>query len=63
MTVPNRTASSAHRIGRSEGATRVIAHRMRTRFRALLREEVGRTVADPHEVEQEIRDLFVALSG
>jgi RNA polymerase sigma-70 factor (ECF subfamily) len=51
------------RIGRSEGAARVIAHRMRSRFRAILREEVGRTVADPSEVEQEIRDLFVALSG
>jgi RNA polymerase sigma factor (sigma-70 family) len=51
------------RIGRSEGAARVIAHRMRNRFRAILREEVCRTVADPHEVEQEIRDLFVAMSG
>jgi DNA-directed RNA polymerase specialized sigma24 family protein len=51
------------RIGRSEGAARVIAHRMRSRFRAILREEVGRTVADPSEVEQEIRDLFIALSG
>jgi RNA polymerase sigma-70 factor (ECF subfamily) len=52
-----------HRIGRSEGAARVIVHRMRSRFRAILHEEVGRTVADPSEVEQEIRDLFVALSG
>jgi DNA-directed RNA polymerase specialized sigma24 family protein len=50
------------RIGRSEGAARVIAHRMRGRFRAILREEVCRTVADPREVEQEIRDLFVAMS-
>jgi hypothetical protein len=25
--------------------------------------EVGRTVADPNEVEQEIRDLFLALSS
>lgn len=50
------------RIGRSEGAARVIAHRMRSRFRAILRDEVGRTVADPNEVDQEIRDLFVALS-
>ncbi len=27
------------------------------------RKEVGRTVADPNEVEQEIGDLFLALSG
>jgi RNA polymerase sigma-70 factor (ECF subfamily) len=52
-----------HRIGRSEGSARVIVHRMRSRFRAILHEEVGRTVADPSEVEQEIRDLFIALSG
>jgi RNA polymerase sigma-70 factor (ECF subfamily) len=52
-----------HRIGRSEGATRVMVHRMRGRFRAILHEEVGRTVADPSEIGQEIRDLFVALSG
>jgi RNA polymerase sigma-70 factor (ECF subfamily) len=50
------------RIGRSEGTARVIAHRMRSRFRAILHEEVGRTVADPREVEQEIRELFVAMS-
>jgi RNA polymerase sigma-70 factor (ECF subfamily) len=53
----------AARIGRSEGAVRVVVHRMRGRFRAILREEVGRTVADPDEVEQEIRDLFAAISG
>lgn len=61
------TADSYRRIGqqigRSEGAARVIVHRMRSRFRAILREEVGRTVADPNDVEQEIRDLFAALSG
>jgi RNA polymerase sigma-70 factor (ECF subfamily) len=51
------------RIGRSEGAVRVIVHRMRSRFGAILREEVGRTVADPRDVEQEIRDLFAALAG
>jgi len=51
------------RIGRSEGAARVVVHRMRSRFRAILHEEVGRTVADPSDVEHEIRDLFVALSG
>jgi len=51
------------RIGQSEGAARVAAHRMRARFREILREEVGRTVADPGEVDQEIRDLFQAVSA
>jgi RNA polymerase sigma-70 factor (ECF subfamily) len=49
--------------GLSEGAARVAAHRLRNRYRELLREEVGRTLADPAEVEQEIRDLFAALGG
>jgi RNA polymerase sigma-70 factor (ECF subfamily) len=51
------------RIGRSEGAVRLIVHRMRSWFGAIVREEVGRTVADRREVEQEIRDLFAALAG
>jgi RNA polymerase sigma-70 factor (ECF subfamily) len=48
--------------GLSEGAARVAAHRMRLRYREILRGEVAQTIADPAEVEQEIRDLFSALS-
>jgi RNA polymerase sigma-70 factor (ECF subfamily) len=51
------------RMGATESAARVAAHRMRARYRELLREEVGQTLADPADVEQEIRDLFLALSG
>jgi hypothetical protein len=36
-------------------------HRLRTRFRALLRDEVARTLDDPAEVEDEIHDLFAAF--
>ncbi|GAC1335095.1 MAG: sigma factor [Isosphaeraceae bacterium] len=50
-------------IGLGEGAARVAVHRMRTRYREILREEVGRTVDDPADVDQEIRGLFDALSG
>lgn len=50
-------------VGLSEGAARVTAHRLRRRFRELLREEVGRTLAEPGEVDEEIRDLFAALAG
>jgi RNA polymerase sigma-70 factor (ECF subfamily) len=50
------------RVGLSEGAARVAAHRMRSRYREILREEVAHTVADADEVDQEIRDLFVSLS-
>jgi len=49
------------KCGLSEGAVKVAAHRMRRRYRDLLREEVAQTVATPNEVEGEIRDLFAAF--
>lgn len=51
------------RVGLSEGAARVAAHRMRTRFRALLREEVSQTVSSPAEIDDELRAVIAALSG
>ena len=47
----------------SEGAIKVAMHRLRRRFGALLRDEIGETVADPAEVDDEIRELFRALRG
>jgi RNA polymerase sigma-70 factor (ECF subfamily) len=47
----------------SEGAVRVAAHRLRQRYRELLRNEIAQTVATPAEVEDELRHLFAALSG
>jgi RNA polymerase sigma factor (sigma-70 family) len=47
----------------SEGAVKVAAHRLRRRYRELLREEIANTVATPGEVEEELRQLFAALSG
>lgn len=48
-------------LGISEDAARQAAHRLRKRYRELLREEVAHTVSDPAEVEGEIRSLFEAL--
>jgi len=45
------------------GALKVAVHRLRGRYRELLRAEIGQTVADPEEIEQEIRDLFTAISS
>ena len=42
----------------TEEAARAAAHRLRRRYRELLREEVARTVDDPAEVDEEIRSLF-----
>jgi len=50
------------RLGMSEGAVKVAAHRLRARYRELLREEIANTVARPEEVEKELRELFAALA-
>jgi RNA polymerase sigma-70 factor (ECF subfamily) len=41
---------------------RVTFHRFRHRFGALLRREVAHTVADPDDVEEEIRYLLSVLA-
>jgi len=46
----------------SEGSVKVAAHRFRSRYRQLLREEVARTVSDPAEIDAEIADLLRALA-
>jgi RNA polymerase sigma-70 factor (ECF subfamily) len=48
-------------LGLSLGAIKTAIHRIRSRYRALLREEVARTVATPAEVEDELRCLRAAL--
>lgn len=56
-------AEMARRMGTSEGAVKVAAHRLRGRYRELLRAEVAQTIANPGEVEEELRHLFAALRG
>jgi RNA polymerase sigma factor (sigma-70 family) len=52
----------ADRLGLSLGGVKTAIHRMRGRYRALVRDEVARTVTTPDEVEEELRCLRVALS-
>jgi hypothetical protein len=54
-------AQLGERLGMSEGAVKVAVHRLRRRMRALLIEEIARTVDDPRDVEDEIRHLFEVL--
>jgi RNA polymerase sigma factor (sigma-70 family) len=54
---------TADLLGLTEAATKSAIHRIRRRFAELLRAEIGRTVADPAEVEDEIRHLLAALRG
>jgi RNA polymerase sigma-70 factor (ECF subfamily) len=52
----------ARELGAPVGTLRVQVHRLRRRYRALLRETIAETVADPADVEDELRALFTALS-
>jgi RNA polymerase sigma factor (sigma-70 family) len=58
-----RYAEMAGHLGLSEGAVKVAVHRLRQRYREVLRSEIADTVASPAEVEDELRNLFAALSG
>lgn len=49
------------RLGMTENAVKVAVHRLRRRFRELLREQIGQTVADEAEIDAEIADLFNVL--
>jgi RNA polymerase sigma factor (sigma-70 family) len=47
----------------SEGALRMAVHRLRGRYRELLRSEIADTVLKEEEVEEELRYLFRVLSA
>jgi len=55
-------ADLAVNLGVSEGAVKSAVHRLRLRYRQLLRDEIAQTVAEPHEVDEELRHLFTVLS-
>ena len=53
----------AERLGCAGQSVAVAVHRLRQRYRELVRAEVANTVSSPTEVEEEMRDLFLALNG
>ena len=46
----------------SEASLRVAVHRLRLRYRELLREEIAQTLSDPAQAEEEMQVLFSALT-
>jgi RNA polymerase sigma-70 factor (ECF subfamily) len=55
-------AALAREMNTSEGALKVAIHRLRKRYRELFRKEIADTVADPAEVESELRYLAAVLA-
>ena len=49
------------KLGMTEGAVKVAVHRLRQRYRQLLRQEIAHTVASPAEVDEEMRHLLAVL--
>lgn len=55
--------AAAARLGMSGGALKVAIHRLRRRFRELVRAEVAATLHDPADLDDEMRHLVEALAG
>ena len=51
----------AARLATTPGAVKTAVHRLRQRYRELLRSEIAQTVADPTEIDDEIRHLLDCL--
>ena len=58
----NTYAEIGRRLGMTESNLKVTAHRLKQRYRELLRQEIALTVDGPEAIDQEMRDLFAALS-
>jgi RNA polymerase sigma factor (sigma-70 family) len=56
-------ARFARILGLQETAVKNLVHRLRERYRALLREEVAETVGGANEIDDELRYLCAALSA
>jgi RNA polymerase sigma factor (sigma-70 family) len=56
-------AEAARHLGLNEGAVKVAIHRLRRRFRELVKCEISRTVDDGNHAEEELRYLVDVLSS
>ncbi len=59
---PDDNAEPARQLGMTAGALRVAVHRLRKRYRELIRTHIAETVSDAEEIDEELRALFAALS-
>jgi RNA polymerase sigma factor (sigma-70 family) len=54
-------AEIAARLNLTEPAVKMAVHRLRARYREILRAEIAHTVSAPEEVEEEVRHLFASF--
>lgn len=58
---PGDYAAVAAELGLTANTVAVSVHRLRQRYRELVRSEIANTVASPNEIEDEMRHLFTVL--
>jgi RNA polymerase sigma factor (sigma-70 family) len=56
-------ADAGKALGLEEAAVRVAVHRLRKRYRQLLRDEIAQTLAEPAQVDEEMQTLFGAFNS
>ena len=56
-------AALATKLNSTEGAVRTAVHRLRRKFQTRLRQDIAQTVANPEEVDDEVKYLIRALSA
>ena len=56
-------AKIAQELGMTENAVKQAFHRLRQRYRLLLREEIAQTVVAPSDVEDELRHFIAILQA
>ncbi len=56
-------AELAAKLAMNEGAIKVAVHRLRKRYRELIRAEIAHTLDRPQDIDEEMRHLFSALTG
>ena len=54
---------TAAKLGMQEGAVKVAVHRLKTRYRELIRAHIAETVEHANDIDDEIRRLFSAIIG
>lgn len=54
-------AEASRRLRMTEGAVKVAVHRLRRRFRDLVKAEIAQTIDDPLQVREELKYLFEVL--